>query len=110
MAKQKRMCYAGQPMPSKTCRVTFKDTQGIGHAVEVQADSMYEAAVLALKTLKRDDWVDVIGPGTRITVQIHEPPVEHFMMYAQLTRWLDGGAKSPNEAVTKKRLKEMLTS
>jgi hypothetical protein len=97
-------------MPGRTCRVSLKDTDGIGHVVEVQADTLYEAAVLALKTLKRDTWINVIGPGTRITVQIHEPPVEHFMMYAQLTRWLDGGAKNPAEAVRKKRLKEMLAS
>jgi|SRR5579863_2180425 hypothetical protein len=97
-------------MPGRTCRVSLKDTDGIGHAVEVEADSMYEAAVLALKALKRDTWIHVIGPGTRITVQIHEPPVEHFMMYAQLTRWLDGGARSPSEAIRKKKLKEMLAS
>ena len=51
---------------------------------------------------------ELFGPGTRITVQVHEPPVEHFLMFAQLTRWLDGGAKSPSEAVMKKRLKAML--
>ena len=92
--------------------MSLKDTDGIGHAVEVQADTMYEAAVLALKTLRRDTWISVVGPGTRITVHILEPPVEHFGMIctAQLTRWLDGGAKSPAEAVRKKRLKEMLTS
>ena len=56
---------------------------------------MYEAAVLGLKALKRSDWADVIGPGTRITVQVMEPPVEHFVLYAQLTRWLDGGLRVP---------------
>jgi hypothetical protein len=71
---------------------------------------MFEAACLGLKALKRSNWVDVIGPGTRITVQVQEPPVEHFLMFAQLTRWLDGGAKSPSEAAMKKRLKEMLAS
>jgi len=95
-------------MAVKTCRVSFKDADGLVHAVEVTADSMYEAAVLGLKALKRSDWIDVIGPGTRITVAVLEPPVEHFVLYAQLQRWLDGGAKSPNEAVMKKRLKEML--
>jgi hypothetical protein len=97
-------------MAAKSCRVIFKDADGVMHSVEVQADSMYEAAVLGLKALKRSDWIDVIGPGTRITVQVQEPPIEHFLMFAQLTRWLDGGAKSPNEAVTKKRLKQMLAS
>jgi hypothetical protein len=51
-----------------------------------------------------------LAPGTRITVQVLEPPVEHFVLYAQLQRWLDGGAKSPAEGVMKKRLKEILAS
>ena len=97
-------------MTPKTCRVIFKDLDGIVHAVEVQADSVYEAAVLGLKALKGSDWIEVIGPGTRITVQVHVPPVEHFMMYAQLTRWLEGGATNPAELVKKKRLKELLAS
>jgi hypothetical protein len=29
-------------------------------------------------------------------------------MYAQLLRWLDGGAKNPADAVRKKKLKELL--
>ena len=78
------------------------------HAVDVQADSMYEAAVLGLKALKRSTWIDVIGPGTRISVQVHEPPVEHFMMYAQLIRWLDGVTTNPADVLKKKRLKELL--
>jgi hypothetical protein len=97
-------------MGRNRCRVSFKDTNDIVHAVEVQAESMYEAAVLGIRALKRSDWTDVIGPGTRITVQVQEPPVEHFMMFAQLQRWLDGGARSPAEAVTKKKLKEILAS
>src|SRR5215217_7937726 len=97
-------------MPPKTCRVSFKDLDGIRHAAVVNADSLYEAAVLGLKALKRSDWIDVIGPGTRIDIEVLEPPVQHFMMYAQLTRWLDGAVRNPAEAVKKKRLKEMLAS
>jgi len=97
-------------MPGKNCRVSFKNVDGVTHAVEVQAETMYEAACLGLKALKRSEWIDVIGPGTRITVQVHEPLVEHFLMYAQLTRWLDGGARSPADLMMKKTLKEMLAS
>ena len=82
-------------MPGKTCRVSFKDIDGIRHAAEVQANSLYEAAVLGLKALKRSDWTDFIGPGTRIDVEVIEPPVQHFLMYAQLQRSLEGGVKSP---------------
>jgi hypothetical protein len=97
-------------VPPKLCRVSFKDTSGITHAVEVQADSMYEAAVLGLKALKRSEWIDVIGPGTRITIQVQEPPVEHFLMFAQLQRWLDGGATNPADLLKKKKLKDLLAS
>ena len=95
-------------MAGKICRVSFKDADGILHAVEVQAETMYEAACLGLNALKRSDWIDTIGPGTRITVQVQEPPVEHFLMYAQLTRWLDGAAPNPSDMLKKKRLKAML--
>jgi len=95
---------------AKTCRVSFKDVDGVGHAVEVQAETMYEAAVLGLKALKRSDWIEMIGPSTRIVIQVHEPPVEHFMMFGQLTRWLDGGTTNPADLVKKKRLKGILAS
>ena len=95
-------------MPAKTCRVIFKDPQGLVHSVEVQADGLYEAACLGLNAFKRSEWIDVIGPGTRITVQVHEPPVEHFLMYAQLQQWLNGGATNPADLLKKKRLKEMM--
>src|SRR5438046_1020081 len=53
-------------MAGKRCRVGFQDTDGVRHQTEVEAESLYEAAALGLKALKTSDWIDVIGPGTRI--------------------------------------------
>jgi hypothetical protein len=78
--------------------------------VEVTAESVYEAAVLALKAFKRSEWIDGIGTGTRIDIEVCDPPVQHFLIYGQLQQWLNGGAKSPAEAMKKRKLKEMLTS
>ena len=97
-------------MTAKDCRVSFRDADGVRHQVEVQAESVYEAAVLALRAFKRSDWIDGIGTGTRIDIEVSEPPVQHFIIYGQLTRWLDGGAKSPAEMAKKRKLKEMLAS
>ncbi len=97
-------------MAGKTCRVSFRGADGIRHAVEVQAESVYEAAALGLKVLRRSDWIDVIGAGTRIDVEVHEPPVQHFLMYAQLMRWLEGAASSPAESLKRRKLKDMLAS
>jgi len=96
-------------MPGKACKVSFRDVSGSEHASTVTAESFYEAAVLGLRALKRSDWTEVIGPGTRITVQVHEPPVEHFLMFAQLIRWLEAGGKTPAEVLKRKKLKELLT-
>ena len=96
-------------MAGKTCRVSFRGSDGIRYGVEVQAESMYEAAALGLKALRRSDWIDVIGAGTRIDVEVHEPPVHHFVLYAQLMRWLEGATPSPAESLKRKKLREMLT-
>ena len=95
---------------NKVCRVSFKDLTGVVHAAAVHAETPYEAAALGLAALKRSDWVEVIGPSTRIVIQVLEPPAEHFMMFAQLTRWLDGTPASTAELVRKKRLKTLLAS
>jgi hypothetical protein len=51
-----------------------------------------------------------VGAATRLEIQVLEPAAVHILMVAQLTRWLDGGSKNPAEAVTKKRLKQLLAS
>ena len=97
-------------MPGKSCRVSFADLDGIRHSVEVQADSLYEAAVLGLKALKKSDWIESVAPATRLEIQVLEPAAVHILMVAQLTRWLDGGARTPAEALRKKQLKALLAS
>ena len=97
-------------MTGKACRVSFTDLDGVRHSVEVTADSLYEAAVLGLKALKKSAWVEAVGPGTRLEIQAMEPAAVHILLVAQLTRWLDGGATNPADLVKKKRLKELLAS
>jgi hypothetical protein len=94
----------------KTCRVSFTDLAGIRHRGEIQADSLYEAAIVGLKALKKAEWIDAVGPATRLEIQVLEPAAVHILLVAQLTRWLDGGSKNPAEAITKKRLKQLLAS
>jgi hypothetical protein len=97
-------------MPGKSCRVSFTDLDGVRHRVDVTADSLYGAAVLGLRALKKAAWVDAVGPGTRLDIEAMEPAAVHLLFVGQLTRWLDGGATNPADLVTKKRLKDMLAS
>jgi hypothetical protein len=46
----------------RVCRVSFTDTEGITHAAQVSASSLYEAAGLALAEFRRCGLMDVT-PG-----------------------------------------------
>jgi hypothetical protein len=65
-------------VPSRACRVSFTDSEGLEHAVEVAASSVYEAAVLALAEFRRCGFAEAIfGPATRLTIRVKQPEVEH---------------------------------
>lgn len=88
-----------------TCIVSYLDTEGIRHTVEVQADSLYEAAVLGVKTLREHDCAP--GDISKLEVEIRSS-ITHEITLKKVRQWLSGGAKSPKEAVTKERLRELL--
>jgi hypothetical protein len=71
--------------------------------VEVTAESIYEAAALDVSALKNSDWVDAIAPGTEFEIQVREPAIcpAHA---AQIRRWCDGVAVSPDETLKKPQL------
>ena len=58
----------------------------------------------------RSTLVEHVGPGTRLDIEITEPPVTHTLLVAQLKAWLDRPATSPAEAVRKQTLKALLAS
>jgi hypothetical protein len=98
------------PVPIRVCDVSFKDIRGIRHTAEVQAESLYEAMVLAVRTLKADPWIDVVSTATVFDIEVREPSTKHAVSMQQVQRWLDGGATSPNESVKRANLKNLLIS
>ena len=96
-------------MPSRSCRVSFTDSEGLEHAVEVAAASVFEAAVLALAEFRRCGFADAtFVPATRLIVRVRQAETEHTVSVGKLQSWLDGGARSPNEQVAKSRLRDIL--
>jgi hypothetical protein len=95
-------------MAVKACTVSFRDVRGIRHAVDVEAESLYEAVLLAIQRFRKDRWIDPIGPATVLDVEAREPSTKHSIALQQVERWLDGATTSPNEAVKKAKLKVML--
>ena len=92
----------------RICRVSFTTTSGIRHSAEIQADSLYEAAVEAIKPISQQ-WGEQPGLVTPIAVEVRGPTITHELTLKQIQQWLDGGSNSPKDKVTKDRLRQRLT-
>ena len=92
----------------RSCTVTLIDLRGIRHVAEVQADSLFEAAVLALQAFKRSGWADGIGPATRLEVEVRLPATRHVVSVGQIRRWTLGATDSPAERLKRDRLRALL--
>ncbi|RPI54804.1 MAG: hypothetical protein EHM55_09750 [Acidobacteria bacterium] len=95
-------------MGVKVCSVSFKDVRGLRHTAEVEAESLYEAAVQGIRRLNQDPWIERIGPGTILDVEVREPSAKHSITVEQVERWLAGATKNPTEATKKAKLKLLL--
>ena len=92
-------------MVVKTCIVSFVDADGLAHAVEVQAETLYEAAALAVKTFREHEWPP--APHHELKVEVRSS-VTHTVTLKRVEAWVNGTCKSPKERVLKDRLKELL--
>src|SRR4051812_19686507 len=108
MANTRRMSwYSDRTMAPKTCTVGFVGPSGIRHSVEVEAETLYEAAVLATCRFRKDIWGEAVANGTRLDIDIREPATKHSVTLQQVERWLASPGK-PYEASRKAKLKLML--
>jgi hypothetical protein len=86
-----------------------RHVKGIEHAVEVTAESLYEAVARGLAAFRKADWVSDIRPGqTTITVMVKQPEVEHKVCLLDFEAWLESNGRTPAEMVLKTRLRELL--
>jgi len=93
-------------MPPKDCRVVMTDPQGVKRSVQVTADSLFEAAALAVYAFKKDGFTDFIA--NVFTVEITEPVVKHQVSVGQLKSWLNGNVSDPRERIRREKLKAMV--
>jgi hypothetical protein len=97
-------------MALSRCRVSYVDASGLEHAIEVQADSVYEAAALAVREFRRDEFIT--EPPTTMTelcVEVFSRPKEHRLRLKQLTNWAETAAcKGPSEQLKRERVRELL--
>ena len=90
----------------KQCVVSFIDFTGIRHSVEVQANSMYEAAAAALESFREHDCAP--GVGSELEVQVRTA-VTHTIGIKKLREWAGQGRRSPRDVVLKQRIKAVFS-
>jgi hypothetical protein len=91
----------------RVCTVSFQGVSGIRHSVEIEAETLYEAVVVAVTRFRRDIWGEAIGRGTPLDVEVREPSTRHSLTLQQVERWL-AASSAPYEASKKAKLKLML--
>jgi hypothetical protein len=91
----------------RSCTVSFTGVSGIRHTVEVEAESLYEAVVLAVTRFRQDIWTDQVASGTALEIEIREPSVTHSLTLQQVERWLTTPG-TPHEVSRKAKLKMLL--
>ena len=96
-------------MAVRTCVVSCSDLRGVEHAVEITAESIYEAVAQALRVFCDHEWVDEIGGGlTTVKVVVRSPEIEHTVRVKDFERWLQSDGKMPAEVMLKKRLRDLV--
>jgi hypothetical protein len=102
-------CGILRPMALRACTVSFLGSGGVRHSVDVSAESLYEAAAAGLNLLRQEGWSEVVGPGTQVEVEVQAPAARHSLTLAQIRRWCDGVAASPEEVLKRARVKRLLS-
>jgi hypothetical protein len=93
----------------KQRRVSFRDADGVEHAVEVEARTLYEAVGLAIDRFRRCEHVQYEPKGLHeFTVEPREPGTQHRLTRKMFDGWLRRPAGSPADMAIKTRLKEIL--
>lgn len=93
------------------CRVSFTDSSGIECSVEVAAESLYEAAALAVAEFRKQGLLQAaIGPGTVLTVVSYPAaPRRYSLTLGKLETWAKHGTcTGPHQKVQRDKIAAIL--
>jgi hypothetical protein len=91
----------------KQCRVSFKDSEGVEHSVEVDARTLYEAVGLAIARFRSGEHVRY-EPAGDFSVESREPTARHQLTRKLFDAWLERPGGSPREVALRSTLTELL--
>jgi hypothetical protein len=109
-AMKKRRLRYNIPVPVSRCKVSYTDMEGIVHAVEVDAGSLYEAVALAVAEFREDEIItDTPAPMTEFCVTVLRRPVEHRVRFQKVQEWVQPTTKGgPAGIILRERLRKLL--
>jgi len=92
------------------CRVSYLDSRNVEHAVDVTADSLFEAAAFAVRAFREGALVEELPvPGTELRITVCPLPVEHRVRLQRVEQWAQTGTvKSPVEMLRRERVRDLL--
>lgn len=95
-------------VPETCCEVSFCDSEGITHSVDVVASSLFEAAAMALARFRRAGLSEsAFCPATRLKIAARPPANARAVTLARVQARLDSNGKSPSEQALKARLRDL---
>ncbi len=95
-------------MSLRVCTVGFQSPTGIHHSVEVEAETLYEAAGLGLARLKKDGWIEGLGPATKLEIAVRAPAAHHTLTVTQLQKWINSVNTGAGDVLKKAKIKHLL--
>ena len=89
--------------------MSFVDSDGVEHAVELDARTLYEAVGLAIDRFRRCEHVSYDPKGMHeFVVESREASTQHRLTRNMFDAWLRRPGGSPADVARKGRLKELL--
>lgn len=95
-------------MPVRPCIVSFTDSEGFRHSVEVPAETLYEAVSLAVAAFREHGCAP--AATSLMEIEVTGPRVKHAVNMLKVREWAGSTARSPKERLLKERLKGLLAS
>jgi hypothetical protein len=87
-----------------SCRVSYTDAEGADHAVEVEADSLYEAVALAVSEFRQGEiMAELPGPMTEFCVMVLRKPIEHRIRLDRVTKWAQPTTRDGPAGIVKRQ-------
>jgi hypothetical protein len=103
-----KLLYSAFMASVRQCIVSFRDREGVDHIAKVTAESLFEAAALALNQFGRAEWSREASLDTGVLrVEVCESTFYNVKI-TELEAWLKRSGGSPRDVFVRQRIKSAI--